>query len=559
MAGENEIIAVVKGDIKDFQAKMGQVSGKLKETTGMVDRYGNKIESANQKATASTTQAEGRFKSLGATLTKIGVYAAAAYGAFKAGEAVIRSSAGASDRLDIALGKVNGGLQAIFRSLDSLDFSNFLGNVAEAVRLGGELARLRDNLEDSTRSLTVVEAEYGAKVAELREYASDENNALKDRISAMQQAIVLQKKINTLRVQNAREAYDIAMKAMMGETHLQQLQIENLIKYYNQDKELRDKAERYNAAQRVAWDRLRQAGDVEVAMQLKQGYSSLTEALAAQPEAVKAYAVVLEKYGKASDKTLDDLIAKTKAMYDVIGTGSMTLKGLNRQLNGLTPNTKTTPTTRPANEGTFSPLASLSASLPNGSIAVEQLSLSLDKVTVSWEAFSQSVQRFDVSTKFNEIKQVTVDMNKELEYLAEDVLIGLAESIGSAFGGGTFNQGWNKFLIQIADWAQKLGAILVAAGLSLEVFQKQAAVNPMASVVFGLALIAAASAVKASVSKRPGAKGSAASPGGGGGGFDLTGFRTLKSGLTVNVNGTLKGNGKDLYAVIESETNRRSY
>ena len=66
-------------------------------------------------------------------------------------------------------------------------------------------------------------------------------------------------------------------------------------------------------------------------------------------------------------------------------------------------------------------------------------------------------------------------------------------------------------------------------------------------------------AVKSAVQTNPtSSSGSGSSSNGGRDNWDAFGERNIRGKLVVEVNGVLKGSGKDLYAVINNENNRRS-
>lgn len=549
MATKEELIAVVKGDIKDFQTKMKQVSNTLHSSTGLVDRYGNTIEKTNTKAAQSTTKATKSFNTMGMSLSKLGGYALAAYGAFKTGETIIRSSANASDKLDVALGKISGGFQEIFRSVANLDFKNFFSDIEEAIRLGGELAERRDELQDSTRSLTIREKEYQSKIAASRLLASQENEPLQVRIDAMREAIRLQKELFTLQLKNGKEGFNIAMDQITSETKLSKEQLQNFLYYYNNQQSLREEAKKYledinNIV--FAW------GDKSQNARMQAKVDDLN---AKTSDSVKVYAEIMTKYGDTSDKVIDEAIQKWGWLLDIISQNDQTLKGFNRQLNGLTPSVK------PAGEkDRFPAMEKMGAfqAIPFKPEDISPLTAGVEKLTVAWKQFGDTVERTDIAGKFKNISQISIDIGKELKYLATDALVALADGLGEAFATGDFEAGAQKMLIAVADWAQKFGAMLIAAGLASEAFQKSLAASPEVAIASGVALIAAASLAKASMNRRPGASAQNGNRGGGGD-FDLSGFRNLRSDFVVEVTGTLTGKGKDLAAVIQNESVRKSF
>ena len=133
----------------------------------------------------------------------------------------------------------------------------------------------------------------------------------------------------------------------------------------------------------------------------------------------------------------------------------------------------------------------------------------------------------------------------------------LAESIGKTLAGGDF--GLDNILVMFADWAQKLGSILVAAGLAISGFKYMALENPLGVVRLGGALIAAGAAVKQAVSSNPTRSGSgSSSEGGGNERWDAYGERMLGGAIKIEVNGVIKGSGRELQVVLDNEGKRRA-
>jgi hypothetical protein len=184
-----------------------------------------------------------------------------------------------------------------------------------------------------------------------------------------------------------------------------------------------------------------------------------------------------------------------------------------------------------------------------------------DLIPISDTVSVRFIQMFDAfGNKIRDTRKVIIDLGKELSYIATDVLISLAESMGNAFNGGTFADGLNSFLVLIADWAKQFGSLLIAAGVASMAFQKSLAANPAIAIGAGIALVAAGAAVKGALESRPTGTGQGSSYGGSGSqsGGTVEGLRDFK-GFEIIVTGELVGKGSTLAAVLDSETTRRNY
>lgn len=161
------------------------------------------------------------------------------------------------------------------------------------------------------------------------------------------------------------------------------------------------------------------------------------------------------------------------------------------------------------------------------------------------------------SNAINTTRQVVLDMNALMEDLIENSITAFATEIGNVLGGGDF--GLDRILTMFADWAIKLGSILIAAGISIESFKTQILANPLGVVALGAALVAAGAAVKSAVQTNPtSSSGAGSSSSGGRDNWDAFGERNLRGKIEVQVNGVLKGSGRDLYGVITKENTRKS-
>lgn len=527
-----ELIVKIKGDNSDFKKSMNEVS-------------------------TQTKSVKDKFAGFTSALGKVAIAAGVAYGAFQSGRAVIESQSGASDKLARITEGLTMSFQQLSRQLLDLDFSNFVDNIVEANRVGKELSDRLDDLEDRTRSLNITASEYEATIAALREDASDETTSLEGKIASIKEAIRLQEELNQKVVDNATQAKEIALDRLSFETKLSKEQIIAFLRQYNDQETLRNQA--------LAWiDEYKKnvaiAGkeNVENLIQrFKDGFGGISKGpLFESNQLVEMYARNIMQYAEGADTSINSAVDAIVKFNNAAAQGSMAMKGLNRQLNGLTPNVK------PSTAKTALPSLSSIQSRTNFQIPqksqIEPLIGLVDQLTVSWQSFGETVERLDISGKFKEFTQITIDIGKELEYLAEGAVVSFAESIGSAFSGnGGLKAGLDSILLMFADWAGNLGKIIIASAIAIDGIKKFALANPWAAVALGVALVATAAAIKGAVGQKPVGKG-----GGGGGSssqnneWDAFGLRGIR-GMTVEVNGVLKAQGKDLVAVIKSENNRK--
>jgi len=135
----------------------------------------------------------------------------------------------------------------------------------------------------------------------------------------------------------------------------------------------------------------------------------------------------------------------------------------------------------------------------------------VERLSVAFIGLSEAEEK--AMLKEGKLKAMLFDVNEVLDELGADLasftnesIYGLVEAVGTALATGTGDsfKEWGRGLIEgLADIAQKFGVQLLAIGIGLEAFtiaMKDPAKAPIA-IAAGLALIAGAAAVKASLAK----------------------------------------------------------
>ena len=158
------------------------------------------------------------------------------------------------------------------------------------------------------------------------------------------------------------------------------------------------------------------------------------------------------------------------------------------------------------------------------------------------------------------------DISNEITSLLQSGVARTAEILGDLFGtlaggGDAWGDFKNAALSAFGDMAIAVGKIAISTGLASEGIQAALKMdNPYIAIAAGAALVALGSAVKASLSAVANGDYSAS-----GGGYS-SGYGSSSSGgdwetrdVQVNVNGTLKADGDQLIAVINSTNNKQYY
>ena len=185
-----------------------------------------------------------------------------------------------------------------------------------------------------------------------------------------------------------------------------------------------------------------------------------------------------------------------------------------------------------------------------------------------------------IDEMFGEIDELVIEPLKEkgveigeilsqaVESGIENLISATAEAIGAfAAGEASFGDVFRVIGEQVANFADALGKSLIAAGVASIAFKKLLA-NPIAAIAAGAALVATAAIVRAKLKAGPSGSASSAT---GSGGITMPTRQTAETKSewstrnvytnqpAVVVSGTLRADGSQLVAVIESENRRRNY
>jgi hypothetical protein len=118
------------------------------------------------------------------------------------------------------------------------------------------------------------------------------------------------------------------------------------------------------------------------------------------------------------------------------------------------------------------------------------------------------------------ITQFTQEMNMLITDALSSAAVSFAENIGKLAAGGGAKDVGKGLLLSIADFAGRLGRYLILTGIGIEAFKESIkSLNGPVAVVAGIALVAAATAVKATLSGGLDGGGGGSYSGGGGGNF----------------------------------------
>ncbi len=115
-------------------------------------------------------------------------------------------------------------------------------------------------------------------------------------------------------------------------------------------------------------------------------------------------------------------------------------------------------------------------------------------------AMDMPVEQFDdvndaLVNKFTAIRETIQEFNDFAEGEFESMAYSIADSLGTALGTGDFENFFGSILGSFGNFAQSMGKMLIAYGISMEAFKKSFT-NPLGAVIAGAALVAIGAAIK---------------------------------------------------------------
>lgn len=119
------------------------------------------------------------------------------------------------------------------------------------------------------------------------------------------------------------------------------------------------------------------------------------------------------------------------------------------------------------------------------------------KVVKSLQAVKYSIAQ--TSAEAMKFAQSAEDMRRLVEGSTEGLAMSIGDSLGKAFAGENVSFG-NTILLAMADFGEQLGKMMIGIGITIEAFKKSlATLNPVVAVAGGIALVAAAAAVRSKI------------------------------------------------------------
>jgi len=139
------------------------------------------------------------------------------------------------------------GIQYLFKTIASGDWSNFREGLNRAIQAGYEYIKVMDEIANESNELSIKQAEQEVHIGELREktYNKDASNDF-ERKRALEEMIQIEKDIYTKKSELDKKSLDETIKLASAKTNLSDAEIRNLLHEYSSLEEVLKLGEKYN-------------------------------------------------------------------------------------------------------------------------------------------------------------------------------------------------------------------------------------------------------------------------------------------------------------------------
>lgn len=204
----------------------------MKRNTPEWDLQRRKVEALSREHEKATASFKGNQSSLGALVTTAGGWIASlglATGGMQFLQKVISVTDSVSDKFNETIGGMRSGTDYLARSIATLDFSNFLTNMREAIKAGKDYISALDQIGDKQRALTILESRDRKRIAELKVITDDVTKSKDERIKASNEVLDIEKKNADRRIKLATETNAIELQEAARKTGLSEKRVNEMM------------------------------------------------------------------------------------------------------------------------------------------------------------------------------------------------------------------------------------------------------------------------------------------------------------------------------------------
>jgi hypothetical protein len=517
------------GKIGDLWVKLG-----LKK-----DEYSKGMKEAGNEADGFL----GRLKNLKTGATAIWVAIGAAVAKFAKDAISMTQKWG--DQWNQTMAGIKGAYSAFVRQISSGEgWNNLFANMREAYRVSKEVAAALDEIFERKTSFSYQEADTERQIAQLQLIARDSSKSEAERIAANKKIIELTNQLGDAKKAIYTDEAAAQRKLFASQTHLNDEQIDFLVKEYNQNREVINQAREY-LKQKKELSKVGGTGfftesvsPIPSPVAKQQPVSPELEKLEREtPQAIKDIAALTQAYDKANDALVKGMADAEVAVIRIdtetmhAQTRATAMLGTLTNAGGAVADAGAEQAQRilqRAQDSAKSEVQILNEKYFEEKALLEKFGLETTALTEEWSRNTNALirQALDVDLDKVDLSGIEIEMPEidddefqvNLEKLLDDMERAqefaqefketLAAGIGDAvqeladqfMGLKDINPGSviSALLTPLADMAVKEGEILIAQGIGIEACKKALeSLNGIAAIAAGTALVAIGSAAKA--------------------------------------------------------------
>jgi len=314
---------VVAGSMNDLRAKTAKLRNEANNLNLTTDEGKRKFKEINQQIKSNTDRIRDYDRSISGSSTlvgeygrgimnafsKIGIAVAAAWGIIKQGEKIIYSAQGASDQWEKTIGGLKNGLDELFKSLATGDFSGFLKGITDAIKAGEEYTEILDDLKDRLRQYAIAEVDAQKIILEKRKEMWDKEKKTKDeRLAAAMEIDKIEDDLAKKKQVNMEIAFENERKTTAQHTRWTEDELMFYVKNYDQLTASLEIGEKYIKNQKAIESAMR--SEIGVTQDLYDTQKTLAE------QGGEYWARYVQNRNRANDEELDSLVKTYVAMVE---------------------------------------------------------------------------------------------------------------------------------------------------------------------------------------------------------------------------------------------------
>jgi hypothetical protein len=334
--------------LNDLQKAKRQLTAETNKLNRNTDEYAKKSKqlkavkneiSGIYRETSATTTGTSRLVNMAKGLLPAFGFAAISAAAIKAFGKIKSATDTLGTQWDVFMGGMKGATDEFFRTIAAGDWSNFLTNMREAVRVGREYQIILDDLQAKNRALSLLEADYRMEILQTEDVARNVSLSDEERKKAAERRIEIEEELAKKRTQIARQNYEAELTLTTQQTRLSKDRLLEVMK--DIDSETKARAEAYNDQVKLYESLQFQSqqqtvgSSPELAKKRQEELQLLKAEIDGASDAVKLYAEAITGTGKTTDEQLDRMVKSYNDLKNAEVSALQNTKTVRRRLYTL--------------------------------------------------------------------------------------------------------------------------------------------------------------------------------------------------------------------------------